>query len=157
VGGACSGGAGGGTEALGGGDGDGGRAAQVASARAATVGSRKPAGRIGSGRESEAFTCTILYEPTPHPPPQPGRPAAGVWQIDGPGARPGPGLGAIGQNGRQQPGQRIGRGGHRWGRSGGAAAGFSRVDSGDMAGFYRSKPDARTAPGPLGLSPILNK
>ena len=51
AGGACSGGAGGGTEALGGGDGDGDRAAKAASARAATDGSRKPAGSIGRDRE----------------------------------------------------------------------------------------------------------
>jgi hypothetical protein len=64
----------------------------------------------------------------PHHPPNSGQPAAGVGQIGGPGARPGPGLGAIGQHGRQQLGQRIGRGGHRRGRGGGAAAGFPQTD-----------------------------
>jgi len=63
--------------------------------------------------------------PDPPHPPQPGQPAAGVGQIGGPWARPGPGLGAIGQHSRQQLGQRIGRGRHRWGRGGGAAAGFA--------------------------------
>lgn len=64
----------------------------------------------------------------PQHPQQPGQPAAGVRQIGRPGARPGPGLGAIGQHGRQQVGQRIGRGGHRRGRGGGAAAGFPQAD-----------------------------
>jgi hypothetical protein len=64
----------------------------------------------------------------PHHPPNPGQPAAGVRQIGRPGARPGPGLGAIGQHGRQQIGQIIGRGGHRRGRGGGAAAGFPQAD-----------------------------
>ena len=50
----------------------------------------------------------------PHHPANPGQPAAGVGQIGGPGARPGPGLGAIGQNGGQQLGRIIGRGSRHW-------------------------------------------
>jgi hypothetical protein len=42
-----------------------GGAAQEASARAASVGSRKPAGRIGRGREWGSFIGAILYEPAP--------------------------------------------------------------------------------------------
>ena len=68
----------------------------------------------------------------PHHRPNPGQPAAGVRQIGRPGARPGPGLGAIGQHGHQQLGQRISRGGHRWGRGGGAVAGFPRADRGAL-------------------------
>ena len=64
----------------------------------------------------------------PHHPPNPGQPAAGVGQPWRPGARPGPGLGATGPHGGQQLGQLIGRGGHRRGRGGGAAAGFPQAD-----------------------------
>ena len=92
---ACCCGAGGGTEAVGGGAE--GEAAQEASARAARVGNRKPAGCIVRGREWAAFVGAILYEPAP--PPHPGQPAAGVGQIGGPGAGPGPGLGAMGRTG----------------------------------------------------------
>ena len=80
-------GAGGGTEAVGGG-GDCG-AAQEASARTARVGSRKPAGRIGKGRKWAAFIGAILYQPAP--PHQAGQPVAGVRQIGrraGSAARP---------------------------------------------------------------------
>jgi hypothetical protein len=50
---------------MGGGDGGEGGAAQETSARAARAGSRKPAGRIGRGREYEVFIGAILYEPAP--------------------------------------------------------------------------------------------
>jgi len=50
----------------GGGGGDGG-AAQEASARAASAGSRKPAGRMGRGREYGVFIGAILYEPATPP------------------------------------------------------------------------------------------
>jgi|LakMenEpi03Aug12_release.lakeMendotaPanAssembly.Ray.scaffolds.fasta_scaffold24506_8 hypothetical protein len=49
----------------------------------------------------------------PHHPPKPGQAAAGMGQIGRPGARPGSGLGAIGQHGGQQRGQLIGRAGQR--------------------------------------------
>jgi hypothetical protein len=45
-----------------------------------------------------------------------------VGQIGRPGARPGPGLGAIGQHGGQQLGQIIGRGWHRRGRGANSSA-----------------------------------
>ena len=63
-------------------------------------------------------------------------------QIGRPGARPGPGLGAMGQHGRQQLGQRIGRGGHRRGR--GCCC---RVPTGGQAGPRRP---AGAGPGPGG-------
>ena len=56
-----------------------------------------------------------------------------MGQIGGPGARPGPGLGAIGQHGGHQLGQIIGRDGHRRGRGRGAAAVFPQADSGGGA------------------------
>ena len=93
---------------------------------------------------------------SPAPPPNPGQAAAGVGQRGRPGARPGPGLGAIDQHGGQQLGQIIGRGGRRRGPWGGAPAGFPKADSWDMAGFYPLKPDPRTVQGSLILSPILN-
>ena len=37
--------------------------------QAARVGSRKPAGRIGKGREWGAFIGAILYQPAPPPEP----------------------------------------------------------------------------------------
>jgi hypothetical protein len=70
----------------------------------------------------------------PHHPPQAGKQAAGVRQIGRPRARPGPRLGAIGQHGRQQLSQIIGRGGHRRGWGGGAAAGFPGADKGGRGG-----------------------
>lgn len=44
-----------------------GGAAQEAKVRAAKDGSRKPAGRMGMGREWAAFIGAILYEPAPPP------------------------------------------------------------------------------------------
>jgi hypothetical protein len=70
--------------------------------------------RAGSSRPSPDLAQLLRLRAGPHHPPKPGQPAAGVGQVRRPGARPGPGLGAIGQNGGQQLGRIIGRGSRHW-------------------------------------------
>ena len=86
------------------------------------------AGAITDSRRGPDLAQPLRLRASPHHPPNPGQLAARMRQVGRPGARPGPGLGAIGQHGRQQLGQRIGRSGHRRGRGAGAAAGFPRAD-----------------------------
>jgi hypothetical protein len=69
-----------------------------------------PAGMPGGiqAGSSRLAAALCLRQPlrlrAPHYPPQAGKPAAGMRQVRRPGARPGPGLGAIGQNSGQQLG-----------------------------------------------------
>jgi len=86
------------------------------------------AGAITDSRRGPDLAQPLRLRASPHHPPNPGQLAARMRQVGRPGARPGPGLGAIGPNGGQQLGQIIGRGGHRWGSGGGAAAGFPQPD-----------------------------
>jgi hypothetical protein len=64
-----------------------------------------------------------------------------MGQVGGAGSWPGPGLGAIVQDGRQQLGQIIGRGGHRRGRGGVLLQGSHRRTGGAAAACW-SRPRA---------------
>jgi len=65
-----------------------------------------PRGHRGNYQE-KADPCRPRLR-APHHPAQPGQLAVRVGQIGGPGSRPSPGLGAVGQNGGQQIAQGVG-------------------------------------------------
>ena len=118
---------------------------QEARARAAKDGSRKPAGRIGRGREWVAFIGAILYEPSTPPVDGAGggRDGAGRW--GGVVARPRAGGDSPRRPPAAGPDHRQG-----WASAGpgwGAAAGFPPTDRRGRGGMLEQAQGGRQAGG----------